>query len=1025
MKKNRILSALLCLSLAAGLVIPGLPAYAEGEGESSNSGMKLSKTAVANGDGTYTITLEAYATGEKVINQVNRDVPTDIVLVLDQSGSMDTKDFPSVGQTTYTPYTGKQTKNSNLYRNRHNNNGNNGNLYYKLDDGSYATVSVVRTRENSYTYTPCPSDWQNDKDGNILDWNPDDYWKYSENLYVKNEAGVYQKVDVTYENTAGLFERPHYVYTYTFPNGNKVTSDGNGGQPGLNNFDGNGPVYYVSSTTAGEYTYTYTCTDAEGNTINIGSSTGENTNFTDKMLYYRTVTNGGDIKRLQALINAVTAFTNSVAEKAKGADGKLGTPDDIDHRIAVVGFASGNPSDTLYLNSEVFVGAAQYQYNTTARAHYSEALQSMKTENGLNNIKASINALDANGATYTNLGVEMANGILQANPVPKGEKRNRVVIVFTDGVPGRKGYDSSVANYAINQANTTRTLGASVYAVGIFEGADATSAGNQGGNDTQKANWFMQNLSDNQGTPRTPSYYLSAADAGTLNSIFQQIANNIESGGTTTTLDSSAVIKDIISPAFTLPAGATASDITLETYQCTGKNNDVYTWSKNPTAMGAAATVNGDQVSVTGFDFAKNWCGTEKNNGTTTYRGNKLVISFTVSPKDGFLGGNNVYTNTSAGVYENDKADTPVLEFNRPQVNVPIKKVTVDAADKDVYLLGTVTTAQLQEGATVKVGDVPLDLSKANDADNPYGLQTWQNEYVNITVQIKDEGGKVISDDLADLKDDVTYTVEVTVKPKTDGTGASGEPNSMNGKSGSDDAKINVYKPELTYKDSEVFYGDNLPTNFDTYNRTATKWKHGETEANDSKMGDAPALTVTYTPEASKISGNKINSKDDIQVKATVKIKDTDVTTYTIFAHTACNPACGWNETVTPNGNPAFLLHVKTASLTIKKEGTVGETEGFIFNVVKADDANTSFRVSVQGNGQVTITGLPLGTYDITEETGWSWRYQSVSISNNGSVNLTKDSDTATVTVTNSNKNTSLLDGNAYVQNISKPAAGN
>ena len=84
-----------------------------------------------------------------------------------------------------------------------------------------------------------------------------------------------------------------------------------------------------------------------------------------------------------------------------------------------------------------------------------------------------------------------------------------------------------------------------------------------------------------------------------------------------------------------------------------------------------------------------------------------------------------------------------------------------------------------------------------------------------------------------------------------------------------------------------------------------------------------------------------------------------------------------------------------------------------------------NFRVSVKDNGTVKITGLPLGTYTVTEETDWSWRYQSVSISNNGSVNLTKDSDTATVTVTNSNKNTSLLDGNAYVQNISKPAAGN
>ena len=184
-------------------------------------------------------------------------------------------------------------------------------------------------------------------------------------------------------------------------------------------------------------------------------------------------------------------------------------------------------------------------------------------------------------------------------------------------------------------------------------------------------------------------------------------------------------------------------------------------------------------------------------------------------------------------------------------------------------------------------------------------------------------------------------------------------------------------------------------------------------------MGAAPDLTVTYTPNASQIADNKINSTEDIPVAATVKIGETDVTGNTIFVHTACNPACGWNETVTPNGNPAFLLHVKTASLTIKKEGTVGETEGFIFNVVKADDANTSFRVSVQGNGQVTITGLPLGTYTVTEDTDWSWRYKGGVIVSDSSVTLTKESPTAKVTVTNTKTNEYLLDGNDYKQNNS------
>lgn len=204
------------------------------------------------------------------------------------------------------------------------------------------------------------------------------------------------------------------------------------------------------------------------------------------------------------------------------------------------------------------------------------------------------------------------NGIFGANPIAEGEKRNRVVIVFSDGVPGWSGYDSNTANSAITQAETAKnTYGATVYSIGIFPGADATSAGNQNGNETEKANWFMQQVSSNNGTPQSPSYYLSAADAGTLNSIFQQISDQIETGGTTSTLTSDAVVKDIISPQFTLPAGTTAANITVETYACTGKNaNDDYTWSNNNSTMGATASISGDQVNVTGFNFSENYVGT-------------------------------------------------------------------------------------------------------------------------------------------------------------------------------------------------------------------------------------------------------------------------------------------------------------------------------------------------------------------------------------------------------------------------------
>ena len=58
-------------------------AHSDG-GEQSN--LKLGKTVRSNGDGTYTITLEAYTTGEVI--DTTHTMPVDVVLVLDQSGSM-------------------------------------------------------------------------------------------------------------------------------------------------------------------------------------------------------------------------------------------------------------------------------------------------------------------------------------------------------------------------------------------------------------------------------------------------------------------------------------------------------------------------------------------------------------------------------------------------------------------------------------------------------------------------------------------------------------------------------------------------------------------------------------------------------------------------------------------------------------------------------------------------------------------------------------------------------------------------
>ena len=530
----------------------------------------------------------------------------------------------------------------------------------------------------------------------------------------------------------------------------------------------------------------------------------------------------------------------------------------------------------------------------------------------------------------------------------------------------------------------------------------------------------MQQVSSNNGTPQSPSYYLSAADAGTLNSIFQQISDQIETGGTTSTLTSDAVVKDIISPQFTLPAGTTAANITVETYACTGKNaNDDYTWSNNNSTMGATASISGDQVNVTGFNFSENYVGTVTENGNTTYRGHKLVISFKVQPKAGFPGGNEVYTNTSAGIYENNTAENPLLTFDRPTVNVPIQDVTVTAKDKNVYLKGEVTAEQLKNGATVKVGGVALDLSKASDTTKPWGLEPWQTEYVDITVTVKDKDGNAIpADGLKALTDDTTYTIKVTVTPKTTGsTGSAGTPATEKFGENTPAANIYVFKPELTFKDSTAYYGETVPANNDyssNYVANSEKWKNGGKYSTDDgvqMIGTKPTLDITYTPDESKLEGGKY-TKQDVPVSATVKIGTENVNEHTTFVHQDCTTACGWENPATP-GTPAFLIHIQTCTLSITKQGGA-DNESYVFDVLK--DGEKYSEVTVWGNSTETLVELPIGTYTISENAGWSWRY---SANNGGSAALTAQNPTGSITCVNTKNNNQWLNGfSEVVRNI-------
>ena len=104
--KKRWISFLLVVALVCSLGITGaLAADPEAANESTITNpdtawtvrrdLNLSKVLTENADGTFNLQLETYATGEVTTRVVTTQVPTDFVLVVDQSGSMAWSDIPT------------------------------------------------------------------------------------------------------------------------------------------------------------------------------------------------------------------------------------------------------------------------------------------------------------------------------------------------------------------------------------------------------------------------------------------------------------------------------------------------------------------------------------------------------------------------------------------------------------------------------------------------------------------------------------------------------------------------------------------------------------------------------------------------------------------------------------------------------------------------------------------------------------------------------------------------------------------
>ena len=865
-----------------------LNATGDGEQAGDDNGLVLAKNAQYDpGTGRCTITLEAYTTGTVTTEVEN--VPTDIVLVLDQSGSME--EF--YGSTTY----------EEVYSEELNENS----TYYVIVNGVYTEVS--------YSY-----------------W--DRYWYYVSWL--------------------GPIPIPIQVTPKTGPD------------------------------------------DTEGG----------HDQFYDKI----------GITRIEALKSAVTIFVNSVAEKAKGADGIFGTEDDVNHRIAVVGFASGYDDDygDYYGNTEVFVGATQYTYNAgrtnnasnanSAQSHYASAFQDMNTQTGYDNVQKSKNALDAEGGTFTNLGMEMANGILNANPVPDGEKRNRVIIVFTDGAPGWSGYDSDVANAAITQAGTAKnTYGATVYTVGIFGGADAKSPGKQNGDDTEKANWFMQNVSSNNGAVQDPSYYLSAGDTTALNSIFTQISNQVSSPAIN--LGTETVVRDILSPYFNLPEGTDAESIRLYTADYNGT-----TFKDRVQADGITATVNTvtETIEVRGFDFTANFVSETAKPGETY--GKKLIIEFdTVFDRSSTFGGNGIPTNADAsGVYSGNEC---VEYFVSPTVDIPID-FDFGTSDSTIYLS---QNANAQSLVDVLADYTPNETNNAHV--NIVFTITGGGNTATLTYNAGKGVGTWSGDSLSSLAltDCTDFTVSCTVTPINEGT--------VPGKViGPKTATIHVLRPTIVWKDIEVYLGDtvDLDTAFNSVSWTDAN--ADTTYTAPEATGTAPVIAYTYSiydGGLGSIGGDIYTPArtDACPINVSVTVGGMSELDGYVTSYSSCGTHPIVSHTLSVN-SPEFYVHVKTCSITITKLGydenlqNGGQT--FLFEVVDSNNAVVA-TVAIRENGSATVVGLPVGTYTVREVNAWSWRYKA---HDDVTVTLNAASPTGTAEFKNEVDNSHWLSGDSFMRNL-------
>ena len=233
---------------------------------------------------------------------------------------------------------------------------------------------------------------------------------------------------------------------------------------------------------------------------------------------------GGDDKteRIEALKNAANSFIDTIAKQNEGIEGV-----DRQHKVAIVKFA-GNETDKVG-NDTYRSGGHSYNYSQTMQG------LTACTVGGAKSLKETIDSIRPAGATRADYGMKQAEKNIKTSGRADAKK---IVVFFTDGTPtSYSEFDSGVANAAVTAAKNMKDSKATIYTIGIFDGANPKASVQD--SKTSQENKFMHAVSSNYpnaaawdthgARAENSDYYKSATNAEELKKVFDDISQAITS----------------------------------------------------------------------------------------------------------------------------------------------------------------------------------------------------------------------------------------------------------------------------------------------------------------------------------------------------------------------------------------------------------------------------------------------------------------------------------------------------------------